>query len=356
MSTPREYWGLSCPDSGKFYICEDDETQFVGCCLSDPCGNNNGTCPDGDLRATTFDKDKYEDLPTQDCDNSQGIDNYYTCKFNSPPFFGCCSQNACAEGECPRNRLVPAKLSKNANLREDFLNPRVESTSASGSAASTTATSSSTATAAAGSSDDDAGLSTGATAGIAVGASVGGLLLLALLAWLFWWKPRQKKNGEQFQSVPRGPPMTQDQYGQDHYQHPQPDTPGAFTTQPTFPAQSPMSNYQPSFASTPVVGQHYPSGVSSMDQYKGYSPQTAQFERPQSYGHFSENGSVQPHSPGLPTYNQSYGNPQMMPVQEMDGTTTVAHEMSAGDEHHAPQPHSPNPDNQNQGHGLGVSR
>lgn len=229
MSSPREHWGLSCPNGGKFYICEEDDTQFVGCCVSDPCGTNKGKCPDGDLRATTFDKDLYAELPTQDCDSSQGTDNWYTCAFLDPPFLGCCSQNACGSG-CPRNRLVGAKLSEVENNRLDFLEPRANTTETTASTATSTSSSTSEPT----SDSDDSGLSTGATAGIAVGAAVGGLLVIALLAWIFWWKPRQKKkNGQEFQSVPANPPMAG-----------HPGTPGTFNTQPTFPVQSPMSTYQ----------------------------------------------------------------------------------------------------------------
>ncbi|CAF3513212.1 hypothetical protein SNK03_007048 [Fusarium graminearum] len=322
MSEAREYWGLSCINGGKFYICEDDDTQFIGCCLNDPCGKNNGTCPDGDLRATTFESDKYAKLPAQDCDNSQGVDNWYTCAFTNPPFLGCCSQNACGSG-CPRDRLVPAKLSEIENNRLDFLNPRSdESTTASSASETASATASSTSTVNA---NDDDGLGTGAMAGIAVGASIGGLFVLGLLAWLFWLRPRQKKkkNEKALQAASTasapGPTMSE-----------QPHSPmGGPIHQGTFAAHSPMSGYQQSFNSTPTVMNPHYSGVSSNDQYQKYSPQFSQSERPQSYAQFSDHGSYA-NSPGLPPYQQ----PQMIPVQEMDGTTTARQEMDAGPEHH----------------------
>lgn len=235
MSSPRERWGLSCTTGGRFYICEDDDTQFMGCCLSDPCGRNNGTCPDGDLRATTFESDTYAGLPAQDCDNSQGVDNWYTCAYTTPPFLGCCSQNACASG-CPRNRLVPAKLSGNENNRLNFLNPR-ESGSPTSSTASETASATTSSTSGVEASDND-GLGTGAIAGIAIGAAVGGLIVLILLAWLFWWKPRQKKQQSEtsiaYQASPAAPAVSQNLYS---------PMEGTFR-QGTFNAQSPMSGYQ----------------------------------------------------------------------------------------------------------------
>jgi hypothetical protein len=236
MSSAREHWGLSCTTGGRFYICEDDDTQFMGCCLSDPCGRNNGTCPDGDLRATTFESDTYTDLPPQDCDNSQGVDNWYTCAFTTPPFLGCCSQNACASG-CPRNRLVPAKLSGNENNRLNFLHPRDgESTTSSTASETASATASSTSAVEA---SEDGSLGTGAIAGIAIGATVGGLIILILLAWLFWWKPRQKKKQEPetsaaYQTPPAAPAVNQSPYS------PMEGT----LHQGTFNAQSPMSGYQ----------------------------------------------------------------------------------------------------------------
>jgi hypothetical protein len=236
MSEARKHWGLSCTNGGQFYICEDDDVQFVGCCVNDPCGKNNGTCPDGDLRATTFDSDNYSDLPSQDCDNSQGVDNWYTCAFTNPPFLGCCSQNACGSG-CPRDRLVPAKLSEIENNRLDFLHPRSgESTTASSASETASATASSTSAADA---NEDDGLSTGATAGIAVGASIGGLFVLALLAWLFWLRPRQKKKNEKAlqaasnASAP-GPAVSE---------HPHSPMGGPIH-QGTFATHSPMSGYQ----------------------------------------------------------------------------------------------------------------
>ncbi|KAM5354284.1 hypothetical protein ACJ41O_000934 [Fusarium nematophilum] len=338
MSDPKGYFGLSCPSGGKFYICEDAETEFVGCCTSDPCSDGKGTCPDDDLRVASFSGDSYEDIPPQDCDDPRGSEIWFTCKFNSPPFMGCCDENPCAKGSCARSKVVPAMLSDDTANRERFLQPDDEGT-ATGTSGSATATASSDAD-----SDDggSGGLGTGATAGIAVGAAVVGLFLLAGLIWLLWWKPRQKKkSGQEFQSVPPAPTMSQQP----------PDTPG-FPPHPDMAGQqSPMTNYQPSFASSPVVAPYYPSGVSSMDQYAKYSPQTAQFDRPPSFGNYSDNGAA---PPGY--MQQQYTGTPMAAVQEMDATPTVVQELSTGQEHSIPQSPGPDQQRQQQQQGLGISK
>jgi hypothetical protein len=236
MSEARTHWGLSCPNGGRFYVCEDDDTKFIGCCINDPCGRNNGTCSDGDLRATTFDSDKYSQLPQQDCDNSQGVDNWYSCASTNPPFLGCCSQNACSSG-CPRAKLVPAKLSEVENNRLNFLHPSGSGSSTTSSVSETASTTASS-TSAVETTESD-GLGAGSTAGIAVGASVGGLIVLILVAWLFWWKPRQKSKHRQERNAgysvpPAAPTLTANPF-------PPPSVP---IHPSTFVAQSPMSGYQ----------------------------------------------------------------------------------------------------------------
>lgn len=224
-----KHFGLSCSEGGNYYICEDSPVQFIGCCTSDPCGSNNGTCPDGDLRSSTFNSDSYEDLPVQDCDDDRGSTIWYACKFVSPPFMGCCSQNACSNEGCSRSRLIPAKLSSVEKNRLEFLEPDGTSPS---STSTSTSSSSSSSTASDEPSSGGGGLSTGAIAGIAVGAAVVGILVLAFLIWMFWWKPRKnKQDGQQFQ------PVAQPQ---------QPDTPDAYG----------QSSFSPA-AMTPVMSNHH---------------------------------------------------------------------------------------------------
>ncbi|KAH7275715.1 hypothetical protein B0J15DRAFT_557789 [Fusarium solani] len=65
------YWGLACPVGGRFYICEESEEQFMGCCTSDPCAKGNGVCPDKDLRTATFDRGRNAKIPMQGCGSSE---------------------------------------------------------------------------------------------------------------------------------------------------------------------------------------------------------------------------------------------------------------------------------------------
>ncbi|KAJ3454571.1 hypothetical protein MRS44_013171 [Fusarium solani] len=251
-----------------------------GCCTSDPCGPGNGTCPDGSLRASSFNADAYEDLPTQDCDDARGTDIWYSCKFNNPPFMGCCAENACANGGCSRSRLVPAKLSENENHRLGFLEP--DSSGSTSTAASTSSSTSSSSPK--GSENDDGGLG-------------------------------YQRDGSSTR-----------------YSCPLP--PGGM------PEQSPMSNHQASFTLTPTITPYYPSGVSSSELYQQkYSPQASQFVRSQPIDNLSSNGSIAGQNRG---YIQTYGNAQTTPVQEMDGMTTAVQELSTGQEYNISQNQSPN--------------
>ncbi|KAF4497729.1 hypothetical protein FAGAP_6087 [Fusarium agapanthi] len=312
MSEARTHWGLSCPYGGSFYICEDDDTQFIGCCVNDPCGRNNGTCPDGDLRAITFDSDKYSQLPQQDCDNSQGIDNWYSCAHTEPPFLGCCSQNACSS-ECPRAKLVPAKLSEVDNNRLNFLHPSQSQSSATSSVsetASTTASSSSVVDA-----NEGDGLGAGATAGIAVAPT------------------EEQASSRTRRRLQRASSCT-DTNSESVSTSSGPIHPS------TFVAQSPMSGYQQSFTSSPTVMNPHNSGLSSIEQFQKYFPSISQPERPQSFTYSPEHSAQHAHSPNfLPPYQQQYihshsHNQQQMGVaSEMVGSTTLPQEMSTGAEH-----------------------
>ncbi|ROW11344.1 hypothetical protein VMCG_01044 [Cytospora schulzeri] len=54
---PIDTLGLSCPNGGEFYVCQNSEIQFLGCCASDPCADGSGSCPKSDLRYSSFDTD-----------------------------------------------------------------------------------------------------------------------------------------------------------------------------------------------------------------------------------------------------------------------------------------------------------
>ncbi|KAG7407812.1 hypothetical protein Forpe1208_v013120 [Fusarium oxysporum f. sp. rapae] len=272
-----------------------------------------------------------EPVLMQDCDNSQGVDNWYSCAHTNPPFLGCCSQNACSS-DCPRAKLVPAKLSEVENNRLNFLHPS-QSQSSTASSVSETASTSASSTSIADANEGD-GLGTGATAGIAVGASVGGLIVLVFVAWLFWWKPRQKNKQQEhnagYSVPPAAPTLTANPF-------PPPSGP---IHPSTFVAQSPMSGYQQSFTSSPTVMNPHHSGLSSIEQFQKYFPNISQSERPQSFTHFPEHSAQHAHSPNfLPPYQQQYNhnhshNQQQMGVAtEMFGSTTLPQEMSTGAEH-----------------------
>lgn len=339
--SPQEYFGLSCPGNGKFYICEGAEAEFIGCCTSDPCADGKGTCPDEDLWGASFNAAAYEDLATQDCDDPRGTEIWYTCKFTNPPFMGCCSENPCAGNGCARSKVVPAMLSPNERNRELFLAPAgnsstrtVESSTdlSSKTASSTSSGTGSPSASSTGEPEDDGGLSSGAVAGISIAATLGALVIIGFLIWKFWLVPRRRKQGEQMAQV-----------GPNEYQ---PHTPGTATFNPQM---SPGSGYNRtscsfpltlmrlltsnlgSFASSPTAA-YYPSGTPQDMQKYGWSPQPQQYDRPASYQYTDASGMT-PHMGHL-SGGYAGANVQVQHPQEMDATTTVAQELDSGDNHH----------------------
>ncbi|KAF7560641.1 hypothetical protein G7046_g3513 [Stylonectria norvegica] len=326
MATPEKFFDLNCPSGGDFYICQNNSTEFVGCCASDPCSDNAGTCPETDLRTTSFNGSTYSILPTQDCDDARGTEIWYTCAFTNPPFIGCCDENPCGNTGCARSKVVPAMLSNVAKNRDMFLEPdgtrassvstfsstatssatSTESSTESSTATETTATSTASSAAAVG--GKEKGLGTGAMVGIAVGATAIGLLLFAWLLWKFCWLPRKRKQEgtQNFHEVAPG-----------LYQ---PNTPGT-TYKGTFSShQSPMSHYQQSFASTPTA-----VGGLSPEMHQNYSPHAQKFDQ-NTLGNFSNATST----PGL---DRQMSGMQINSPQEMDASTTVAQELGTGEEH-----------------------
>ncbi|KAK0730150.1 hypothetical protein B0H67DRAFT_548159 [Lasiosphaeris hirsuta] len=193
MADTYKYFGLSCPSGGSFYICQGNTTEFIGCCTTDPCtAAYNGRCPAANLRASSFSADSYTDLPRQDCDDDKSFEIWYTCKFNKPPFMGCCASNPCASGSCAAKDLRPAKLSAEPDLRANFL--RADA-SASTTSASPTASGTSTATAATAvpALSGSTGLSGGAIGGIVVGAAVIVVIVVAAVMYKCGWHARRKK-------------------------------------------------------------------------------------------------------------------------------------------------------------------
>lgn len=202
--------GLSCPKGGRFYICLNNQTEFIGCCTSDPCADDSGRCPDDDLRPASFSSDSYEDLPKQDCASSEIDVAWYTCSAIPIPFLGCCKDiNPCSHGSCPRELLSPAILSSDPEERQVFVDevsPPSSSTSSSTTASAETSTSSPSPTGCVASNGDggaecdeggdgDGGLHPGAIAGITIAATIAVIALFALFVFRRRFKRKPKGEG-----------------------------------------------------------------------------------------------------------------------------------------------------------------
>ncbi|ROW14714.1 hypothetical protein VPNG_03762 [Cytospora leucostoma] len=214
MTNPIVTLGLSCPDGGKFYVCQDSKFRFLGCCSSDPCADGSGDCPQSDLRYSSFDAGKYENISAQDC---TGDGDWYTCSGLDIPFLGCCSSDACSNDDgCPTKNLLAAELSSNIASAEIFSSDTIlpaktaaqtitpttitrsgtttstsypiVSSSGTPSTASLSSIVTPTNTSTPASDASPTGLSNGAIAGISV---AGAVCLLALFAVLFFFGRRK---------------------------------------------------------------------------------------------------------------------------------------------------------------------
>lgn len=242
----QSLFGVTCPNStGSFYVCEDKPIRFVGCCEVDPCKTEDGNCPDDELTATSFDPFSYSQLQPQECVSDDPDVEWYTCAALDPPFMGCCSVNPCVEGSCPDSEVSAARLNDDDDLAAIFLPEDY------------------------GEDDGSGGLSTGATAGIAVGAVIGGLALISALVF-FFLKKRKARQQEAAAKSPN-PDMAQ----QPH-QH-QPQSP-QYTMSPSpldkqYNAGQ-VSPYAPTFMSSPNMQQH-PNNHMSWDgaqSHASFSP------------------------------------------------------------------------------------
>ncbi|KAK1242862.1 hypothetical protein MKX08_005674 [Trichoderma sp. CBMAI-0020] len=140
MGGPITDLGLTCPESGNFYICKDKPNRFVGCCTVDPCSTKNGLCPDNAVRPASFKPDAYDQILAQQCADPGFL--WYTCRDSSPSFMGCCSQMACEDKGCPGDKVGVATLSSNAKQAAPFLLPDSSSSTSSSSTTSSSITSS----------------------------------------------------------------------------------------------------------------------------------------------------------------------------------------------------------------------
>lgn len=327
MADPYKFFGLSCPSGGNFYICSSNTTEFLGCCTTDPCTTATaGRCPAANLRPASFSADKYDQMPRQDCDDARSIKIWYTCKFNKPPFMGCCNSNPCANGNCPLADLVPAKLSGDSDFRQPFLVP-TPSGSATASASTATATATATATSATAVADSSAppagggGLSAGAVAGIAVAVAV--VLLVAVGATMYrWgWKARSAKtknaNGGGYASPrPEGYGMSETVYGEDvgiRYG-------GGFSPyRDSYNSNHPTLAYGP--GSPPLYPKHggyYEGAMHSPPFHAGYHPR-----HNRNPSHLSEMGTdpIVSELPGHEPPPRSTGTPELAGRQQFANTT-----------------------------------
>ncbi|KAI0096237.1 hypothetical protein GGR51DRAFT_47335 [Nemania sp. FL0031] len=196
---PIGYLGLSCPYGGNFYICQDGESQFLGCCDVDPCGASD--CPSSALHPATFNRDRYHDIFQQGCDTSVLPAEWYTCT-NGPTFLGCCASSPCTDGVCPDEDLAGAYLADNPASASAFLTTTTSLiTSSTASVASTTSTPTlpalttpppSTSTPSSGATSANKESSHASIGGI-VGGIVGGLLVLGLIAFAFFRHRRRRR-------------------------------------------------------------------------------------------------------------------------------------------------------------------
>ncbi|KAK5656454.1 hypothetical protein OQA88_4837 [Cercophora sp. LCS_1] len=311
MADAFRFFGLSCPSGGSFYVCQNNATEFIGCCTTNPCtAEANGHCPTANLRASSFSADTYTDLPRQDCDDAQSIQIWYTCKFNQPPFMGCCASNPCAKGACELSDLRPAKLSGEPVLRESFLQPGVSATST-GTAASATASKDAAAA-------PSGGLSSGAIGGIVVGVV---LLIIGVVAFFLYrrgWRARVNKEkvtpspigaGMYHDTVPPGQPspgltvngseyresyLSGQTYYQGQYGSPKPEM--------QYPPGYDAKNFHPQHPSATPYG-HY--GHLSQVSHTSYAP-SPPVELPLSYPAVHE----LPTSPGVAQLSPQTGNDQ----------------------------------------------
>lgn len=343
------YWGFSCPKGGGFYICPESKSEFLGCCSVDPCTEERGgVCPDDELSPATFAYSKYDILPAQGCAVSTKEALFYTCQDATPPLMACCVSNPCNAG-CPPDKLRAAVLN---NLegewakRDYLLNPNGSGISynrtkaAASSISSTIVTSTSEPTSSTNEPDSNGGLSTGAIAGIAVGAVIAVLIIVAGILWKCGWFPRKRKAEEDKQEadVPgaamshAGPmsPMSQHAYPhQGHQGYGYADESG----------RSVMSS-----PSTGYIRDSYMSGLTAPGSQYGplspalskaglhsqhASPNLPQEGFDQKYGYNGYNG-YQNNGLGLDTVSELPVTDQHFSAQELPAENYPGFEMDAG--------------------------
>ncbi|KAH8172201.1 podoplanin domain-containing protein [Sarocladium implicatum] len=216
MPKPEDTIGASCPSGGDFYVCE--QSGFIGCCTTNACQTSDARCPTKNLEPMSFDAAEYAKIPAQECFGSESGVEWYVCTGTKGfAFMGCCAVNACSSGGCAEDDLRTSKMSSDEKNAQIFLGGEAETTTKGGSetssatrtsvetSASTTGSGSSETTTSESSGSNDGGLSQGAIIGIAVGASIAGIAIIAALLFLFW--RRMKRSRQQQADASKGPLM-----------------------------------------------------------------------------------------------------------------------------------------------------
>ncbi|KAH9992386.1 hypothetical protein F4779DRAFT_609215 [Xylariaceae sp. FL0662B] len=189
---PKKNLGLSCPKGGTFYVCQDSDIRFIGCCDIDPCADSSGNCPVSKLHQAGFDAEKWDQIREQGCVTGFSTSLWYSCVVG--PFLGCCKSNPCNQGgNCPSDDLSPARLSDDQKNATVFLPSSSSSTSSATSATSTTSTPSSATLS--GQENQESASPEGSKdlpVGGIIGGTVGGVVFLILIAcFLFLYKKRR---------------------------------------------------------------------------------------------------------------------------------------------------------------------
>ncbi|KAK4178552.1 hypothetical protein QBC36DRAFT_209062 [Triangularia setosa] len=303
--------GASCPSGGTFYVCLGKKTEFVGCCTINPCTTGYqrepGTCPPENLRPASFSKDSYLELPAQECASTDESALWYTCAYNSPPFLGCCKVNPCVNKSCPTYQLVAARLSPDPDNRQIFVGAApststIEPTSTSQSTSTGTPTPTdqndsrielSTTTP-----NSNNGLPPAAIGGIAAGAAV---VVIALIAFLLW---RWRRNVRQSQESHARPFVTES---------------GGYQPTPTFKPVGYDPTVTSTFSSpesTPYLQNSF-TGFGHSPKHQGLGVSPAPYDPHHSYQPYQPHGHNRTVSEFSQTPTYHYQSPPMGPSPNM---------------------------------------
>jgi len=190
---------MSCPNGGQFFICTDIVPGgFVGCCNTPDACTAQG-CGSGGLEPASFDNTAlggtiWNDLHDQKCDNPP---TFYSCNGTNPTFWGCCNSDPCHNnGVCPSVDLEPAHLGSNPFDWYFFTVNNASSPSSGVSTGISTATGSAVLSSMP---QSKSSTNVGAIAGGVVG---GVILLLAVVAGIWWCM--KKRSSRQLEVVEPG--------------------------------------------------------------------------------------------------------------------------------------------------------